>query len=228
MAGYASTGDYTCCRVVHLRRLEGREIGQAIGVADVAGIRNRNVAGGFAHTGPAAVASRARPCHGSVNRDMRIDPRCPRQGACRVQMAGVALRRVSRGCRMADDVGLDLRILRKILPGMARTAVAGDWQRSGGMQEHHRRPTTGAQVTGIALRARRRVSNRLHLRVLRNIAAAMTSRTLPVQSGVIHRHESESDIARVARIALSVGRDVPGGPALRGLIVVARRAPTYH
>jgi len=97
-----------------------------------------------------------------------------------------------------------------------------------GVRVRGRRPRNRALVTGIALRARRRVSNRLHLRVLRNIAAAMTSRTLPVQSGVIHRHESESDIARVARIALSVGRDVPGGPALRRLIVVARRAPTYH
>ena len=59
------------------------------------------------------------------------------------------------------------------------------------MRVGRRSPGNRALVAGVALRGRRRVRNRLHLRVLRNIAAAMTSRTLSVQSRVIHRDESE-------------------------------------
>jgi hypothetical protein len=56
----------------------------------------------------------------------------------------------------------------------------------------------------------------------------MAGRALTVQAGVVHRHERKRDVTRMTGIALRVGRDVPGGPAFRRLIVVTGRAPPDH
>lgn len=72
-----------------------------------------------------------------------------------------------------------------------------------------RRPRSGAPVTGIALSSRRDVGQRLLQRILRNIAATMTGRTLAVQATMVHhRRRPGIEAPRVAGIALGACRDV--------------------
>lgn len=179
--------------------------------------------GGFAGRFYAIVAIRAASCHWRRRRGVIKRRARPRRGRT---MAAIALRR-GRDMRR----GLGLRVDRHIGTAVAGRTVAGRNRPCCPAVTHVSRRKSGvALVAHIAFGRRRDMRRGLRQRILRYIAAVMTSRAITGGSracgaGMIHRRRREGGVILVTRVALGAGRDMGAGFAQGiGAVMAARTA----
>lgn len=194
--GAATENRWRCCSMVERTGGPGCEA-VAISVAAIASCRRLDMGSrlGQCILGNigAAVASRARrPASSSV-----VHRRWLERSIVVVTTAAIRRSRHRRNmpCRFAQR----RHTVTGIAPANRRRIMAVG----------RRSPRSGAPVTGVALSSRRDVGQRLLQRILRNIAATVTGRTLAVQAGVVHHRRRPGVKATcVASIALSACRDM--------------------
>jgi len=130
-----------------------------------------------------------------------------------------------------DEIGVASIALRRARDMGPRFAQGADTVTAAATPGHRRRrqaviedgcgPAAGRGMAGVALGRRADMGHRLALGILRNKTARVTTRTLAVQTGMIHLGRNKGDIVLVTGIARRVAGDVGRGLARRIASVVA-------